>query len=319
MDLYTTSFSYPHPKPHSLRSNASPLAASALNLPGSASAPPVPLPNVTSATAPAKKATGAPVTWSQVEKEWEAIQKLALDITSREGCLVTVSKESVNTELGATQSGPGPESDTSAAAPTAVWNFHLSGGYQSVMAARGAILREIPRDNRTCLKVPRTDILESPLAAVSPLKPDVRRRLDEIASESKAHIAVMNIEIPGGSTATTVLATADGSHAGGTDAAPKLPASESLGTGSDRTSLDGAGSTNTDPNSVKTTSTTADTLSTAATTAGTSVQSNNGTVTYGLETERMCELVITGDIENVEIAKVRLLVMLDEFVSLAAR
>jgi hypothetical protein len=38
-------------------------------------------------------------------------------------------------------------------------------------------------------------------------------------------------------------------------------------------------------------------------------------VTYGLETERLCELVITGSTESVEVAKVRLLVMLDELVS----
>jgi len=37
----------------------------------------------------------------------------------------------------------------------------------------------------------------------------------------------------------------------------------------------------------------------------------------GLETERVCELVITGQGDSVELARVRLLVMLDELVSLA--
>lgn len=35
----------------------------------------------------------------------------------------------------------------------------------------------------------------------------------------------------------------------------------------------------------------------------------------GLETERVCELVITGQGDSVELARVRLLVMLDEVVS----
>jgi hypothetical protein len=37
----------------------------------------------------------------------------------------------------------------------------------------------------------------------------------------------------------------------------------------------------------------------------------------GLETERVCELVITGHGDSVELARVRLLVMLDELVSLS--
>lgn len=39
-----------------------------------------------------------------------------------------------------------------------------------------------------------------------------------------------------------------------------------------------------------------------------------GTGAFGLETERMCEIVVTGDMGNVETAKVQVLVMLDELV-----
>jgi hypothetical protein len=39
----------------------------------------------------------------------------------------------------------------------------------------------------------------------------------------------------------------------------------------------------------------------------------------GLETERICELVITGHGDSVELARVRLLVMLDELVSFFLR
>jgi hypothetical protein len=81
------------------------------------------------------------------------------------------------------------------------------------------------------------------------LKLEVRRCLDEIASQTLAHIAVVNSPL-------------------------------SLST---RTPPDGISSS-----------------------AGWS----------GLETERVCELVITGQGDSVEIARVRLLVMLDELVCL---
>lgn len=80
------------------------------------------------------------------------------------------------------------------------------------------------------------------------LKNEVRRRLDEIASQTLAHIAVVNSPL-------------------------------SL---SNRTPPDGINSS-----------------------AGWS----------GLETERVCELVVTGSEDSVDLARVRLLVMLDELVS----
>jgi hypothetical protein len=316
MDLYTTSFSYPRPTPHSLRTGSSPHPSSSLNLPGSANLPSIPLPNVTSATTPSKKpSSSAPLTTAaQVERDWEAVQKLALEITSREGCLVTVTKEQTNVDLGAAAPTPltGEEGEA-VVADTTVWNFHLSGGVQSVMAARGAILREIPRDNRTVLKVARTDMLESPLATISPLKPDVKKRLDGIASDSKALITVLNIDTTGsGGMGGVVLATADGS------AIPSSPATGSVAEaptqtvtedGSAPPSVDGAAAAD-----ATTDSGPAKTLESHHT--GNAVSAHTAAqVTYGLETERMCELVITGPIESVEIAKVRLLVMLDELAS----
>lgn len=93
----------------------------------------------------------------------------------------------------------------------------------------------------------RSEILDSPSSKPT-LKPEVRRRLDEIASQTMAHIAVVNSPL-------------------------------SL---SNRTPPDGISSS-----------------------AGWS----------GLEIERVCELVITGHGDSVELARVRLLVMLDELVS----
>ncbi len=198
---------------------------------------------------------------------------------------------------------------------TTLWNFHLSGGYQSVMAARGAILRETPRDNRTVLKVARTEILESPLATISPLVSDVRRCLGEIAADSRAHIAVLNIELPGsGGVGGTVLATADGQ---GGFPAPSAEidegaqaATQDARSGSAPSSVNGAAreSSGTPPP-------TKPQNSTATNDQSQPMTATIAPVTYGLETERMCELVITGSLESVEIAKVRLLVMLDELVS----
>ncbi|KAH8100546.1 cytoplasmic protein [Cristinia sonorae] len=130
------------------------------------------------------------------------------------------------------------------------WNFQISGAYPQVMAARGMVLKECPIQNRAVIRVARSDILDSP-ASKPTLKPEIRRRLDDIASQTFAHIAVVNSPL--------ALST--------------------------RSLPDGISSS-----------------------AGWS----------GLETERVCELVITGQGDSVELARVRLLVMLDELSGLHA-
>ncbi|KAI0307582.1 cytoplasmic protein [Multifurca ochricompacta] len=137
----------------------------------------------------------------------EAVQKLAMLAMTTQGCHVSFS---------IADHGTG-------------WNFLLSGAYQQ---------------NRASIRVLRSEVLDFPSSKPA-LKPEVRRRLDEIASQTLAHIAVVNSPL-------------------------------SLST---RTPPDGISSS-----------------------AGWS----------GLETERVCELVITGQGDSVEIARVRLLVMLDE-------
>ncbi|OAX39007.1 cytoplasmic protein [Rhizopogon vinicolor AM-OR11-026] len=129
------------------------------------------------------------------------------------------------------------------------WNFYVSGAYQQVMAARGMLLKDSPVQHRTSIKVARADILDAPSSKPT-LKPDVRRKLDDIAGATLAHIAVVNSPL----------------------------------TLSSRTPPDGVNS------------------------AGWS----------GLETERVCELVITGQGDATELARVRLLVMLDELSGLHA-
>jgi hypothetical protein len=111
------------------------------------------------------------------------------------------------------------------------------------MAARGQILRDHPFKTRLTIKVPRNDLLDAVPGAVTQqggiipsdyLKPDVRRRLDEIAVGSKCFISLVSNEYHG----------AD------------------LG--------------------------------------------------YGLEMERSVEMVISGQLEGAEHARVRVMIMLDE-------
>lgn len=152
----------------------------------------------------------------------EAIQKLALTVMSLHGCHVSYQ----------------PVDQGKA------WNFLITGAYQQVMISRGLILKECPIQHQSTIKVTRSEILDSPFSKPS-LKPEVRRRLDDIASQTNAHIAVVNSLMPL----------------------------------SNRTPPDGV-----------------------STNAGWS----------GLETERVCELVVTGSEDSVSLARVRLLVMLDE-------
>lgn len=96
--------------------------------------------------------------------------------------------------------GQQPQQQEQAKPKSPQFNFHLSGGYQQVMSARGALLRENPFRTRSAVKVPRADVLDS--APGSPpgteaLKPDVRRRLDDIALATRAHIAIMSTEAHG--------------------------------------------------------------------------------------------------------------------------
>ncbi|CUA73887.1 Vigilin 1 [Rhizoctonia solani] len=157
----------------------------------------------------------------------DAVQAVCMDAMQQHGCLVTYTR----------------------ADDGRAWNFHLSGAYAQVMAARGHIVRECPVQVRAAIKVARHEILDSPTSSPA-LKSDVRRRLDDIASQTLAHIAVVN--------------------ASGTLSAVPVP--------------DGI----------------------------------NSQAWSGLEPERMCELVVSGTREAVAVARLRLLVMIDELGGLHA-
>ncbi|KAJ3508062.1 hypothetical protein NLJ89_g5961 [Agrocybe chaxingu] len=214
MDVYTTSFTYPRRSRH-IHSPASSLDFQPGDLKQPSLIDPYP-------TAPQLQHANPTVSDVSVAADAEAIQKLAMMAMSLHGCHVSYYM----VDQGR------------------AWNFHITGAYQQVMITRGLILKECPVQHRAAIKVTRSEILDSPFSKPT-LKPEVRRRLDDIASQTLAHIAVVN----------SPLAL------------------------SNRTPPDGISSS-----------------------AGWS----------GLETERVCELVVTGTEDAVDLARVRLLVMLDE-------
>ncbi|KAJ7107666.1 cytoplasmic protein [Mycena crocata] len=218
MDVYTTSFTYPR------RSRHAHSAPSSLEFPGAE----IRLSSVDSYSAAHHlQHVNNNIPDTTTQPDGEAIQKLAMMAMSLHGCHISYF-----------MADPGR------------WNFYITGAYQQVMAARGMILKECPIQHRAAIKVARSEILDSPSSNPA-LKSEVRRRLDEIASQTLAHIAVVNSPL-------------------------------SL---SNRTPPDGISSS-----------------------AGWS----------GLETERVCELVVTGQGDSVDLARVRLLVMLDELSGLHA-
>lgn len=212
MEIYTTAFSYPR-RPRHAR-NASP----PLDFPSHSQSDPY---QQTQFQQSHHNGHAEPhVTPSAPDTE--AVQKLAVLAMTTQGCHVSFTIAEYGTG----------------------WNFLLSGAYQQVLFARGMILKDCPVQNRASIRVLRSEVLDFP-ASKPALKPEVRHRLDEIASQTLAHIAVVNSPL-------------------------------SLST---RTPPDGISS---------------------------------GAGWSGLETERVCELVITGQGDSVEIARVRLLAMLDE-------
>jgi hypothetical protein len=330
MDLYTTAFDFPRPPVRVSVTGNTPSSNTTAQLPGSSTFRILPLPN-TSGTTPQTGASSSSTpnaTTIHADEEWKAVQDKCFEITSREGCLVTATRESTGAEQG--NGSQTFKIDGEAIRPvveTPIYNYHLSGEYGTVMAARGHLLREAPRETRLTIKVSRSDILESPLADVSPVKSDVLSRLMPIALEAQARLSVINLATQGATAgAGVVLATADGINPGETEEAwTKGQDWTTQAPGHDRTSS--ADSSNTDSVNGSTTNSSSK-AKVKATGNGTSnanaePSGENGKTnsvkperprTYGLETERLCEILISGPMENVYFAKLRLLVMLDELV-----
>lgn len=178
----------------------------------------------------------------------EAMQRLCMEAMSNFQCMVTCSPIEANTSASSSQ---GSQAQSKSTLPS--YNFILSGRYPQVMGARGYILRSSPYKRKAIVKVPRSEVLSSSKesnsrtesgpgsnnsggSSVEQVRPEMRRKLDEIAALTRAHLAIVG-----------------------------------------------------------------------------QVSSHIG---FGLEMERSVEIVITGSYESVEQARVRLLVLLDELVSL---
>lgn len=175
------------------------------------------------------------------------------------------------------------------------------------MAARGAIIRGYPRDNSVKLKIPRNDILESPLLANSPVKPNVQARLESLAVEIGTEITVMDGE--SGTDAGKLLARYGPDIRAREDGVTSRHTKTASGqSGSSGSSI---------PRSSNGTSgqSTTTTVSVSKDEKGEKVSDDVENMAYGLEMERMCEIIINGEMENVQIAKVRILILLDELVS----
>jgi len=220
MEIYTTSFTYPR------RARLTHSRSSSLDFSGAPQ-----LRRAESYSTFEQYANNSNLSDSQgtaSPSDYDAVQKLAMMAMGLHGVHISFS----------------------AADQGRAWSFQISGAYQQVMLARGLILKECPIQNRSTIKVAGSEILDGPSSKPS-LKPEVRRRLDDIASQTLAHIAVVNSPL--------------------SSSTRNLPDGISSSTG-----------------------------------------------WSGLETERVCELVITGPGDSVDLARVRLLVMLDELSGLHA-
>ncbi|KZS96150.1 cytoplasmic protein [Sistotremastrum niveocremeum HHB9708] len=210
MDIYTISFNYP-------RLNTSYSSSFEPNQPPRTLLEPY-TPNAFSAS---ETPSPSNLQLANGDVSPEVVQKIVVDAMQAHHCHISFSRA----EHGKT------------------WNFYISGLHAHVVAARGMILRECPAQARSSIKVLRSDILDN-LGSNPTLKPEVRRRLDEIAEQANTNISVVN--------PPHVMS---------------LPPPGSQGNFDDRSSL---------------------------------------------EIEKTCELVLTGNCDCVDIARVHLLVMLDE-------
>lgn len=125
----------------------------------------------------------------------EAMQKLCMEAMSNFQCMVTCSPvegpPSLSSSSSFTQAqtqGAGPSSQTR---KVTSYNFILSGGYPQVMGARGYILRSTPFNKKSIVKVPRTEVLNGGGKDDESVKVEMKKKLDEIASITRAHLAIV--------------------------------------------------------------------------------------------------------------------------------
>ncbi|GAA5915762.1 hypothetical protein JCM6882_003849 [Rhodosporidiobolus microsporus] len=151
----------------------------------------------TDGAADGSSSSGGPAKRSSLDLN-DAMQRVCVDTMAAHQCIVSFSPVEPGASSPTLPQGPAarPAQAQAAAAaggpaqgekPGKVYNIHLSGGYQQVMAARGNILRESPFKRKSIVKVPRAEVLDGK----ENVKVEMRRKLDEIASLTKAHLAIV--------------------------------------------------------------------------------------------------------------------------------
>ncbi|SCV69703.1 BQ2448_1097 [Microbotryum intermedium] len=111
----------------------------------------------------------------------EAMQKLCVDAMATNQCLVSFNPLD-EPSWPALSALANPKN-----AAIRKYNFHVSGDYQHVMSARGNLLRESPFKRKSIVKVPRSEVLDGK----ENVKTEMRPQLDEIASVTRAHLAIV--------------------------------------------------------------------------------------------------------------------------------
>lgn len=222
------------------------------------------------------------------------------------------------------------------------FNVTITGSSQAnVMAARGLILRDSPVQNRSVIKVARSEILEPsvgrppaqssngggspngdhgnmissvPMPGTSPgapgqstggaLKQPVIQRLDEIAAQTRANISVLK------------TSSSSPSPSSASSAYPHSPYSSSPYPSSTWSNNYGATSTSsfTSWPSFPASGSGGNASNSGGGGGGNFGGANTAAQAAGLEGEKTCELIITGPGDTVDVARLRLLVMLDELV-----
>ncbi|KAK4057241.1 hypothetical protein OIO90_001738 [Microbotryomycetes sp. JL221] len=131
----------------------------------------------------------------------DQMQRVCVDAMATNQCLVsfTPTDQQIHHQRGSTanasfdsaQKRAGSIAESITTSSTALsdrrFNIHVSGGYQQVMSARGHVLRENPLRRKLVVKVPRSEVLDSR----EKVKAEVRQKLDEVASTTKAHLAIV--------------------------------------------------------------------------------------------------------------------------------
>lgn len=232
------------------------------------------------------------------------------------------------------------------------FNFTITGSSQAnVMAARGLILRESPVQNRSVIRVARSEILEPASASIpiaraqsnggsngnissvpmptnggggGALKQPVIQRLDEIAAQTRANISVLKTS-SSSSSPSSAFPSMPQPHFS-TSSAPSPSPWPTFGFG-----MNGGGgnmmnghSHSPHGNSQPHTPAPGYPNTHSSNPNGGSAHGHGGLASFGgataaahaagLEGEKTCELIITGPGETVDVARLRLLVMLDELV-----